>query len=255
MTPLESAGLVGGRSRLALEHARPAARRGAAPARARRRGRRSRRRPRRRRTRRAGAAGRACGVTRETLSGCVATTIAGVALPLKPPVKPQLALSRKELPEGEEWAYEPKYDGFRAIAFVDGDDVYLQSRSGKPLLRYFPELEFPRGPVRDRRRAGDPRRRRRRGVRRAAEPHPPGRVAGADARRARRRRGSAPSTCSPRATGKLLDEPFSERREGLERWSQGSAGGRSRRRLDRADAARPQDRARRPRRGSRRARA
>jgi ATP-dependent DNA ligase len=44
---------------------------------------------------------------------------------------------------GEEWAYEPKYDGFRAIAFVDGDECYLQSRSGRPLSRYFPELSFP----------------------------------------------------------------------------------------------------------------
>jgi ATP-dependent DNA ligase len=68
-----------------------------------------------------------------------------VALPLKPPVKPQLALSRKALPEGDEWCYEPKYDGFRALAFVDGDDVYLQSRNGRPLSRYFPELRFPKG--------------------------------------------------------------------------------------------------------------
>ena len=68
-----------------------------------------------------------------------------MALPLKPPIKPQLALSRKELPEGEGWAYEPKYDGFRAIAYVDGDDVYLQSRGGKPLRRYFPEVKFPPG--------------------------------------------------------------------------------------------------------------
>jgi ATP-dependent DNA ligase len=68
-----------------------------------------------------------------------------MALPLKPPIKPQLALSRKELPEGERWAYEPKYDGFRAIAYVDGDDVYLQSRGGKPLRRYFPEVKFPPG--------------------------------------------------------------------------------------------------------------
>jgi ATP-dependent DNA ligase len=68
-----------------------------------------------------------------------------MALPLKPPVKPQLALSRKELPDGEEWTYEPKYDGFRAIAFVDGDDVFVQSRNGKPLSRYFPELQFPEG--------------------------------------------------------------------------------------------------------------
>ena len=68
-----------------------------------------------------------------------------MALPLKPPIKPQLALSRQELPEGEGWAYEPKYDGFRAIAYVDGDDVYLQSRGGKPLRRYFPEVKFPPG--------------------------------------------------------------------------------------------------------------
>ncbi|MGI9019904.1 MAG: ATP-dependent DNA ligase [Solirubrobacterales bacterium] len=68
-----------------------------------------------------------------------------MALPLKPPVKPQLALSRKALPEGEEWTYEPKYDGFRAIVFVDGDDVFVQSRNGKPLARYFPELRFPTG--------------------------------------------------------------------------------------------------------------
>jgi ATP-dependent DNA ligase len=68
-----------------------------------------------------------------------------VALPLKPPVKPQLALARKSLPEGEEWTYEPKYDGFRAIAFVDGNDLFVQSRNGKPLARYFPELRFPKG--------------------------------------------------------------------------------------------------------------
>jgi ATP-dependent DNA ligase len=68
-----------------------------------------------------------------------------VSLPLKPPVKPQLALSRKELPEGADWVYEPKFDGFRVIAFVDGEDVYLQSRGAKPLRRYFPELELPSG--------------------------------------------------------------------------------------------------------------
>jgi ATP-dependent DNA ligase len=68
-----------------------------------------------------------------------------MALPLKPPVKPQLALSRKTLPEGDEWSYEQKWDGFRAIAFVDGDKVHLQSRNGKPLSRYFPELAMPEG--------------------------------------------------------------------------------------------------------------
>jgi len=68
-----------------------------------------------------------------------------VALPLKPPISPQLALSRKELPEGEGWSYEPKYDGFRAIVFVDGDEAFVQSRNGKPLSRYFPELGFGGG--------------------------------------------------------------------------------------------------------------
>lgn len=66
-------------------------------------------------------------------------------LPLQPPLAPQLALARKTLPTEEGWAYEPKYDGFRALAFVDGDEVFLQSRSGRPLRRYFPELRFPRG--------------------------------------------------------------------------------------------------------------
>jgi ATP-dependent DNA ligase len=68
-----------------------------------------------------------------------------VALPLSPPLEPQLARSRGSLPEDEGWAYEPKYDGFRALAFVDGDEVYLQSRGKKPLRRYFPELAFPTG--------------------------------------------------------------------------------------------------------------
>jgi ATP-dependent DNA ligase len=68
-----------------------------------------------------------------------------LTLPLEPPIKPQLALTRKELPLGEEWAYEQKLDGFRAIVFVDGEDSYVQSRGGKALLRYFPELSFPAG--------------------------------------------------------------------------------------------------------------
>jgi ATP-dependent DNA ligase len=68
-----------------------------------------------------------------------------MTLPLKPPIEPQLARSKAELPSGERWAYEPKYDGFRAIAFVDGDECMLQSRSGKPLSRYFPEVSFPPG--------------------------------------------------------------------------------------------------------------
>src|SRR5919109_3106032 len=66
-------------------------------------------------------------------------------LPLSPPVLPQLAKTAKSLPTGEGWVYEQKWDGFRALAFVDGDDVYLQSRNGRPLTRYFPELAFPAG--------------------------------------------------------------------------------------------------------------
>jgi ATP-dependent DNA ligase len=58
---------------------------------------------------------------------------------------PQLALSRKELPTGEDYCYEVKLDGFRALAFVDGDELFLQSRNGRPLGRYFPELSFPAG--------------------------------------------------------------------------------------------------------------
>jgi ATP-dependent DNA ligase len=68
-----------------------------------------------------------------------------MALPLKPPIEPQLALSRKQIPTDDGWVYEPKYDGFRSIAFVDGDELFLQSRSGRPLARYFPELDFPTG--------------------------------------------------------------------------------------------------------------
>src|SRR3954454_18117506 len=64
---------------------------------------------------------------------------------LSPPVLPQLARARAELPEGDGWAYEPKWDGFRALAFVDGSEAYLQSRNGKDLTRYFPELRFPEG--------------------------------------------------------------------------------------------------------------
>ncbi len=68
-----------------------------------------------------------------------------MALPLKPPIEPQLARSAKELPLGEQWSYEPKFDGFRAIAFVDGAELVLQSRGAKPLGRYFPEVQFPPG--------------------------------------------------------------------------------------------------------------
>jgi ATP-dependent DNA ligase len=70
---------------------------------------------------------------------------ATVSLPLTSPIEPQLARSGKELPLGDQWAYEPKFDGFRAIAFVDGEEFMIQSRGAKPLQRYFPELGFPPG--------------------------------------------------------------------------------------------------------------
>ncbi|MDQ3320198.1 MAG: ATP-dependent DNA ligase [Actinomycetota bacterium] len=63
-----------------------------------------------------------------------------MSLPLAEPLKPQLARSAKELPAGEGWCYEPKWDGFRTIVFRDGEDVRLQSRNGRPMNRYFPEV-------------------------------------------------------------------------------------------------------------------
>ena len=63
-----------------------------------------------------------------------------MTLPLKQPYLPMEAKSVKELPTGENWQYEPKWDGFRCIAFRDGERVDLQSKSGQPLGRYFPEL-------------------------------------------------------------------------------------------------------------------
>jgi ATP-dependent DNA ligase len=68
-----------------------------------------------------------------------------MSLPLTPPLSPQLARPRASLPDDPGWAYEPKWDGFRTIVFVDGDETYLQSRNGKPMSRYFPELTFPPG--------------------------------------------------------------------------------------------------------------
>jgi len=60
-------------------------------------------------------------------------------------LEPQLARGASELPVGPQWCYEQKFDGFRAIAFVDGDRLVLQSRAAKDLTRYFPELVLPPG--------------------------------------------------------------------------------------------------------------
>ncbi len=69
--------------------------------------------------------------------------VPGMRLPVEPPVEPMLAKPMSELPSGDEWLYEPKWDGFRALVFRDGDELYLQSRDRKPLERYFPELTQP----------------------------------------------------------------------------------------------------------------
>jgi ATP-dependent DNA ligase len=64
-------------------------------------------------------------------------------LPVMPPATPMLAKASKELPRGEGWLYEPKWDGFRCIVFRDGDEIELGSRNERPLTRYFPELLDP----------------------------------------------------------------------------------------------------------------
>jgi ATP-dependent DNA ligase len=61
-------------------------------------------------------------------------------LKLRPPLPPMEALSVDEIPRGTEWQYEPKWDGFRCLVFRDGETVELQSKSGQPLARYFPDL-------------------------------------------------------------------------------------------------------------------
>jgi ATP-dependent DNA ligase len=66
-----------------------------------------------------------------------------MAFPLAPPIAPMLAKLADALPEGEGWLYEPKWDGFRALAFRDDARIQLQSRELKPLDRYFPDLAAP----------------------------------------------------------------------------------------------------------------
>ncbi|TWP48152.1 ATP-dependent DNA ligase [Lentzea tibetensis] len=62
-------------------------------------------------------------------------------LPLTPPLQPMLASAVDAIPDDDGLLFEPKWDGFRCVVFRDGDEVVLQSRSGKPLNRYFPEVE------------------------------------------------------------------------------------------------------------------
>jgi ATP-dependent DNA ligase len=63
-----------------------------------------------------------------------------MAFIIKPPLPPMETRSVDEIPSGSDWQYEPKWDGFRCIAFRDADNVYLQSKAGQPLTRYFPDV-------------------------------------------------------------------------------------------------------------------
>src|SRR3954462_6173904 len=63
-----------------------------------------------------------------------------MTLPLRRPYPPMEALSVDQIPQGDNWQYEPKWDGFRCLVFRDGGKVKLQSKSGQTLTRYFPDL-------------------------------------------------------------------------------------------------------------------
>src|SRR5580765_7684528 len=69
-----------------------------------------------------------------------APSIVAMELPINPPLLPMLATRVDELPSGDGWIFEPKWDGFRTLVFRDGDEMFIQSRDERPLDRYFPEL-------------------------------------------------------------------------------------------------------------------
>ena len=64
----------------------------------------------------------------------------GIALPIRPPYPPMEAKLVDDIPRGDNWQYEPKWDGFRCLAYRKNDQVLLQSKAGQPLGRYFPEM-------------------------------------------------------------------------------------------------------------------
>src|SRR5437868_12515996 len=66
--------------------------------------------------------------------------MAKTSFPIAPPIEPMLAKLAEELPAAGDHLFEPKWDGFRALVFRGGDEVFLQSRDSRPLDRYFPEL-------------------------------------------------------------------------------------------------------------------
>ncbi|MGE0406043.1 MAG: ATP-dependent DNA ligase [Candidatus Korobacteraceae bacterium] len=82
---------------------------------------------------------------REDISGAVAAKelqapFPSIELPIQPPFPPMEARVRQEIPSGDQWFYEPKWDGFRCLVFRNDEQVLLQSKAGQPLGRYFPEL-------------------------------------------------------------------------------------------------------------------
>src|SRR5690606_12613515 len=75
--------------------------------------------------------------------GCGVAGFDPGSLPFGPPLEPMLAKTAASVPRAGGYLFEPKWDGFRTLVFKDGERLYLQSRSKKPMLRYFPELEAP----------------------------------------------------------------------------------------------------------------
>jgi len=74
---------------------------------------------------------------------CPADYDVAVRLLFEPPIAPMLSTAAAELPRGDGWLFEPKWDGFRTLVFRDGGEILLQSRDEKPMNRYFPEVIEP----------------------------------------------------------------------------------------------------------------
>ena len=105
------------------------------------------------------------GAKRKATAETRAAPLYQMTLALKPPLPPMEARSVDEIPSDDGWQYEPKWDGFRCLAFRDGDEIFLQSKAGQPLARYFPDVvralgELKAKTVRPRWRTGHPGRRR-----------------------------------------------------------------------------------------------
>ncbi len=80
-------------------------------------------------------------MARATWRGCILRAVTDTpSYPIAPPIEPMLAKLSDGMPEGAQWLFEPKWDGFRALVFRDGPHLYVQSRDLKPLDRYFPEV-------------------------------------------------------------------------------------------------------------------